>query len=257
MNLQDERITELCQGLQLTTLMRDYPAASQEAAKNESSYTDFLEELLRREWEGRQGRRRETLCRFAGFPTIKTLEAFDFTFAQGVPKKQVQELSSLSFVDRKENVIFLGPSGVGKTHLAIALGYAATQRGIKTRFLTAADLVIQLEEAQKRGSYEETLRRSILLPRLLIIDEIGYLPFTRLQADHFFQVLAKRYEKGSVVLTSNLNFGQWHESLAGDRVLTGALLDRVLHHSHVIGIKGESYRLKEKKRAGLIQQPSE
>ena len=150
----------------------------------------------------------------------------------------------------------LGPSGVGKTHLAIALGYEAVQAGIKVRFTTAADLLLQLSTAQRQGRYKNTLHRGVLTPRLLIIDEIGYLPFSQEEAKLFFQVVAKRYEKSATILTSTLLFGQWDQPFAGDAALTSAMLDRLLHHSHVVQIKGESYRLKQKRKAGLITEPN-
>jgi DNA replication protein DnaC len=158
----------------------------------------------------------------------------------------------MAFVERRENVIFLGPSGVGKTHLAIGLGYLATQSGIKVRFITAADLVMQLEKAQQRGQFEHYMRRSLLGPSILIIDEVGYLPLQGNQANLFFQVIAKRYEHGSIILTSNLSFGEWDTTFAGNSALTAAMLDRLLHHAHIVQIKGDSYRLRDKKRAGVL-----
>ena len=158
----------------------------------------------------------------------------------------------MAFVERKENVIFLGPSGVGKTHLAIGLGYLATQSGIKVKFITAADLVFQLEKAQQQGRFDAYMKRSLMAPGILIIDEVGYLPLQGNQANLFFQVIAKRYEQGSVILTSNLSFGEWDSTFAGNSALTAAMLDRLLHHAHVVQIKGESYRLKDKKKAGVL-----
>ena len=188
----------------------------------------------------------------AGFPAIKTLDEFDYNFATGVKRQVLEGLRSLSFMERYENIILLGPSGVGKTHIAIALGYVATQSGIKTKFITAADLMLVLDVALKQGNLDSIFKRVILPYRLLIIDEFGYLPLKQEQANLLFQVIAKRYEKGSIILTSNLPFGQWHTSLAQDNALTAAILDRLLHHSTILNIKGDSFRLKYKKKAGFI-----
>jgi DNA replication protein DnaC len=215
-------------------------------------YADFLEETLRAERDSRRARSRETLTRTAGFPAIKTLEAYDFGFATGAPRAQLLKLASLSFVERAESVVLLGPSGTGKTHLAIALGYLTAQRGWKVRFTSAADLMLAMETAQRQNRLKDFVHRIIAMPKLLIIDEIGYLPFGREQANVFFQVIARRYEKGSLVLTSNLGFGSWDEAVADDAVLTAAMLDRILHHAAVVQITGESYRLKDKRCAGIM-----
>ena len=252
MNLQDERIRSACDALSLGAIADHYPVLAQQAVDSDASYTEFLERCLKAEQDERRRRSQAMLTKFAGFPAIKLIDDYDFKFAAGAPKKTVQTLQSMAFVERKENVIFLGPSGVGKTHLAIALGYLATQSGVKVRFVSAADLVMQLEKAQQRGQLDHFMRRSLLGPSILIIDEVGYLPLQGNQANLFFQVIAKRYEHGSIILTSNLSFGEWDSTFAGNSALTAAMLDRLLHHAHVVQIKGDSYRLKDKKKAGVL-----
>jgi DNA replication protein DnaC len=256
-DLQHERIAMLAGELKLTALPDLYGPIAQDAARRKgASYADFLEEVLRAERETRRVRSREMLTRTAGFPALKTLEAYDFAFATGAPRAQIQELASLGFVERTENVVLLGPSGTGKTHLAIAYGLLAAHKGWKVRFMSAADLVIALEAARRQGRMKEVMHRTVAMPKLLIIDEIGYLPLGREQANLFFQVVARRYEKGSLILTSNLAFGSWDEAFAGDAVLTAAMLDRILHHATVVQITGESYRLKDKRRAGVMARPT-
>ncbi|HIB8251550.1 TPA: AAA family ATPase [Escherichia coli] len=223
MELQHQRLMALAGQLQLESLISAAPALSQQAVDQEWSYMDFLEHMLHEEKLARHQRKQAMYTRMAAFPAVKTFEEYDFTFATGAPQKQLQSLRSLSFIERNENIVLLGPSGVGKTHLAIAMGYEAVRAGIKVRFTTAADLLLQLSTAQRQGRYKTTLQRGVMAPRLLIIDEIGYLPF-----------------------------GQWDQTFAGDAALTSAMLDRILHHSHVVQIKGESYRLRQKRKAGVI-----
>jgi len=251
MRLQEERLAEMCEELQLGYLASAYPAVAQASAGEEVSFTDFLERILKAELDGRHERARQTLLKLATLPAIKTLEDYDFEFASGVPKAQIQEFASLAFIERAENIVLLGPSGTGKTHLALALAYRAVMARIKTRFITAADLMLQLATAHRKDRLASYFNRAILGPRLLVIDELGYLPFGRDEANLLFQVVAKRYERGSIIITSNLSFSDWATALADDATLTAALLDRLLHHGHIVPLRGDSYRLKDKKKAGI------
>jgi DNA replication protein DnaC len=246
------RIEELCAALSLSAIGRDYANLADEAARKKLSFTDYLERVLEAEHGLRQQRSRQMLVKLATFPSVKTLDEFDFKVAAGVPKARLRELAGLAFIERRENVIFLGPSGTGKTHLAISLGVRAIERGYKVRFITAVDLMLQLEKATWEGRYEQYLRRALLGPRLVILDEIGYMPLDKRQADLFFHVVAKRYEQGSVILTSNLSFGEWETTFGGNAALTSAMLDRLLHHAHVIQIRGDSYRRREARQSGLL-----
>ena len=250
MSLQHERIGELCERLKFARLASEWPALAQDAAREEASLADFLERVLASELAAREERKRTTLLRMATMPAVKTLEQFDWSHAAGAPKAQIQELAHLAFVERAENAVLLGPSGVGKTHVALALAHRAVMAGHKVRFLTAADLMLQLAAAKAQGRLKEYFARTVLGPKLLVVDEIGYLPFGREEANLFFNVVAKRYERGSMVLTSNLPFTQWAGAFADDQTLTAAMLDRLLHHAHIVQIAGESYRLKDKRKAG-------
>lgn len=251
MNLTHEKLAEVCQDLKLNGVVDAATRLAQQASAAEWSYLDFLDRVLRAETAQRQERSRVMLVRTAGFPVVKRLEDFDFAFA-GIDKKPFTELATLTFIERSENLVLLGPSGVGKTHLALALGLKAAEKGYRVRFYTAADMMRDISTARRQERLTTWLRGSVRNPRLLIIDEFGYLPLDKSQAHDLFQVVAKRYEYGSLIITSNLNFGQWDQTLAGDSALAAALLDRLLHHAHVIPLKGESYRLKDKRKAGLI-----
>ncbi len=254
MTIQHQQITEYCEQLGLKAIPINWDQLANESVQKEENLADFLLNLLKLELEHRHSRTREMMLRLAGFPSIKTLEQFDFKLATGVPRRTVKELESLAFIARNENVILLGPSGTGKTHIASALGFKATQARIKTKFITAADLMLQLGMAQRQGKLKSYMQRAVIAPKLLIIDEIGYLPFGREEANLFFNVIAKRYEKGSIILTSNLPFGQWPSTFSDDATLTAAMLDRLLHHSHILQLSGESYRLKDKRKAGVIKE---
>ena len=257
MDLVSARITQLCERLKLSTLSTEWPAMADAAIKDERSLGEFLERVLSAECEARDRRSREVLLKMAMLPPGKTLESYDFAFASGAPRKQITELSGLAFIERAENIVLLGPSGVGKTHLASALAFKATQAGIKTRFVSAADLMLQLATAKAQGRLKEYMNRAILGPRLLVIDELGYLPFGREEANLFFHVIAKRYERAATIVTSNLPFAQWATALADDATLTAALLDRLLHHAHIVQISGESYRMKDKRKAGQVRARSD
>ena len=250
MELNNEIVT-LCKSLKLSTVAEEYHTIATTAAKESWQYIQFLHELLKRESDSRLQRSKSVLTKLASFPAIKTLEQFDYTFSVGVNRKQIEELASLEFIKKHENIILLGQCGVGKTHLAIALAYKAVQHRYKAKFTTIAELLSNANKAKKERKYDAFLK-SITNPSVLVIDEIGYFNMNKEEANHFFQIISKRYEKGSTILTSNLVFSKWTQVFAGDKIVTTAILDRVLHHSHIINIQGDSYRLKEKKEQGII-----
>lgn len=257
MNLQHERIGLLCERLKLERVSADWAHLAQSAADGQASFAEFLERVLKAEADAREERKRSILLKLATLPAVKTLEQYDFSFARGAPRAQIQELGGLTFIGRAENVVLLGPSGVGKSHIATALAYRAVQAGIKTRFISAADLMLQLAAARSQGRLQEYFARAVQGPKLLVVDEIGYLPFGREEATLFFNVVAKRYERGSMVLTSNLPFAQWATAFADDPTLTAAMLDRLLHHAHIVQISGDSYRMKDKRKAGQVKTKAE
>ena len=246
-----ERIRDLCREFKLPAIAEGYQALADEAAHSSRSYSDFLLSLLQKEAAQRAARSKEMMLRTAAFPVVKTLEAFDEKVTS-IDRTLLSELATLAFIDRKENILLLGPSGVGKTHLAIALGYLATQKRIRTRFITVADLLLQLESAKQTNQLELYFKRVINANKLLILDEFGYIKLNEEQANLFFQIVNKRYETGSIIITSNLPFTQWKEVLNHDEALTAAILDRLIHHSHILNIQGESYRLMQKRKAGVL-----
>ena len=209
---------------------------------------DAMSELLGSHIALRNQRRLQTAMRSARLPAVKTLADFDFTFQPSVKRDQLENLHTLSFIERKENVVFLGPPGVGKTHLAISLAVAAAESGRRVYYATLADLIAWLEEAQHAGRLTHRLR-TLVFPSLMVIDELGYLPISRTGAMLFFQLMSRRYEHASTVLTSNKSFEEWGE-IFGDEVMAAALIDRLVHHCHIVNIRGNSYRLREHREIG-------
>ena len=247
----NEAIQEYATLFKLPAIKESFASIANEAAKENLSYTHFLLKLFEYEYEQKIQRAKKTLLKMAGFPRVKTLQDFDFKVS-AVDRNIINELSTLRFIENAQNVLLIGPSGVGKTHLAIALGYLATQARIKTKFITAADLLLQLEIAKQTNRLQHYFKKVINTTKLLIIDEFGYIKLNENQANLFFQVINKRYETGSIILTNNLTFTKFKEVLNNDEALTTAILDRLIHHSHILNIQGESYRLRQKRKAGVL-----
>jgi DNA replication protein DnaC len=247
-----ERLHTMLPSLGLTEADAVMEAHLERAGKEQRAYADFLADLLSGEVEARRERYLRTRMRLAHLPYQKTLEQFDFGFQPSIDKRQIRELQTLRFVHEASNVIFLGPPGVGKTHLAVALATKAIEAGCAAYFITAHDLTSDLGRAAREGRLDRRLR-IYLAPKLLVMDEMGYLPLDELGATLFFQVVSARYERGSIILTSNKSYGEWG-SLFGDAIIATAILDRLLHHSSTLNIRGQSYRLKDRRKAGLLPQ---
>lgn len=245
-----ERLERHLTRLKLVNTRERMDTLLEEGAKAEMSYLDFMDLVIREEIASKDAKRARMRIQMAKFPLNRRLEDYDFALQPSLDRRLVAELETGRYLANATNVLLLGPPGVGKTHLATGLGRKAIEAGYSCQFIHAAYLVHQLGVAVHKGTLPEKLDL-FARPHLLIVDELGYLPLER-QAGHLlFHLIRRRYEKGSLMITSNQPVGSWGEML-GDEVVATAILDRLLHHSHIVTIKGESYRLKEKRQAGIV-----
>lgn len=245
-----ERLERHLGRLKLVSMKARLDSILDESARSELSFLDFLDKVIGEEVAAKDAKRAVLRTQLAKFPLDRTLESYDFSLQPSLDRRLVAELETGRYLANATNVLLLGPPGVGKTHLAIGLGRKAIQQGYSCRFITALDLVHQLTQAEQHGALDDALIH-FGRPHLLILDELGYLPLVRSGGHLLFHLIRRRYEKGSLLITSNQPVGAWGEVL-GDPVVATAVLDRLLHHSHVLTIKGESYRLREKRKAGVL-----
>lgn len=227
--------------LKLPTFLREYEKQARQCAAEGLDHVQFLARLVEMEMIDRERRMVERRIKAAKFPAAKSLDSFDFKAIPKLNKMQVLELARCEWIERRENVIALGPSGTGKTHVALGLGLAACQKGLPVRFITAATLVSALMEARDERRLLR-LQKQLANVKLLIIDELGFVPLSKTGAELLFELISQRYERGATLITSNLPFDEWTETFGTER-LTGALLDRLTHHVNILEMNGESYRL--------------
>ena len=251
MSLAYERLRVNLEKLKMGTISTILDSYLEIAAKEDRSILEILDHLMEEERRAKDAYAIEYRMRFAGFPMKKNLDEFDFKFQPSIDRKVIQELATLRFLHNNENVVFLGPPGVGKTHLAVALGIEAINAGHSVYFANASTMVERLKSAVRKDNLDEKLRNYAKF-KLIILDEIGYLPFDTEGAHCLFQLVSKRYEKSSIMFTSNKSYGEWGQ-IFQDQVIAAAVLDRILHHCTTVNIKGESYRLKDRKKYGLME----
>jgi DNA replication protein DnaC len=229
--------------LKLPTFLREYSKVARQCAAEGLDHVQFLARLVELELIDRERRMIERRIKAARFPAVKSLDSFDFKAIPALNKMQVLELARCEWIERRENVIALGPSGTGKTHIALGLGLAACQKGLAVGFTTAAALVHELMEARDERRLLR-LQKQLVRHKLLIIDELGFVPLSKTGAELLFETISQRYEQGAILITSNLPFDEWTETFGSER-LTGALLDRLTHHVNILEMNGESYRLSQ------------
>jgi len=242
----DGRLKENLEFLGLKTIAEIYHDRAKAAAKEKATHEEFLDRIIAEEAAAKFERLVKNRMAQARFPTIKTLDSFDFDHPKKINRAQIKRLFTLSFVEERANVLILGNHGLGKTHLRMALGYEACQRGITTRFTTAMDAIHELTAAMADGSFLTALKR-YTRPRVLVMDEIGYLPVSREGVELLFQIISTRYETGSIVLTTNRPFKQWGKLFGNDNTLAAAVVDRLVHHAEIVVLEGDSFRMKREK----------